>query len=84
MKLKTEPARVMPRKRRLEAATETGVPKGMRRLKWNELVHVGDFVADERRGIETWEGPSGFRADSFEKAIYRQNESLAPATKKSK
>jgi len=54
----------------------------LRRLKWNELVSRGDFVADERHGFEPWEGPSGFRADSFVKPIYRQDESHSTATKK--
>jgi hypothetical protein len=57
------------------------VPKNFRRLKWNELVSVGDFVADERRGLEVWEGPSGFRADSFVKAIYRRAKSRTAAIK---
>jgi hypothetical protein len=48
------------------------VPKRLRRLKRNELVTRGDFVADEQRGFEPWEGPSGFRADSFVKPIYRR------------
>jgi hypothetical protein len=34
-------------------------------------VAPGDFVRDERRGISPWEGPRGFRADSFVLAIYR-------------
>jgi hypothetical protein len=58
------------------------VPKNFRRLQANELVSVGDFVADEQRGLEPWEGPNGFRADSFVKAIYRRNIGHSPATKK--
>jgi hypothetical protein len=45
--------------------------KCLRRLKWNELVSRGDFVMDEHQDFEPWEGPSGFRADSFLKPIYR-------------
>lgn len=52
---------------------EQGVPKSFRRLKWNELVQVGDFVVHQLRGFELWEGPSGFRADSFVKPIYRRD-----------
>ncbi|HVU08989.1 MAG TPA: hypothetical protein VHG89_10640 [Verrucomicrobiae bacterium] len=48
------------------------VPKRLRRLKRNERVRQGDYVEDERRGFELWEGPSGFRADSFIKTIYRK------------
>jgi hypothetical protein len=44
----------------------------LRRLKWNELVSRGDFVMDEHRDFEPWEGPSGFRADAFLKPIYRK------------
>ena len=48
------------------------VPNCLRPLKWNELVHHGDFVEDGREGFEPWVGPSGFRADSFVKQIYRR------------
>ena len=64
------------------AAAKAGAPKRFRRLKWNELVSPGDFVADEHRRFEPWEGPSGFRADAFVKPIYRQDESRSTATKK--
>jgi hypothetical protein len=67
-----------------EASAKAGVPKRLRRLKWNELVSHGDFVADEHRGFEPWEGPGGFRADAFVKPIYRRDESRPTATKKSK
>jgi hypothetical protein len=53
------------------APARAGVPKRLRRLKSNELVSRGDFVANERQGFELWEGPTGFRADSFVKTIYR-------------
>ena len=55
-----------------EASAKAGVPERFRRLKWNEVVCRGDFVADERLGFEPWEGPGGFRADSFVKTIYRR------------
>lgn len=44
----------------------------LRRLKWNERVQRGDFVADGRQGFEPWNGPAGFRADAFVKQIYRR------------
>lgn len=46
--------------------------KYFRRLKWDELVVQGDFVANERQGFELWEGPGGFRADAFLRPIYRR------------
>jgi hypothetical protein len=46
--------------------------KCLRRLKWNERVSRGDFVMDEHQDFELWEGPAGFRADSFLKSIYRR------------
>jgi hypothetical protein len=60
--------RVKPSKMPAPAA----VPERFRRLKWNELVSRGDFVADGRQGFEPWEGPPGFRADAFLKPIYRR------------
>jgi hypothetical protein len=70
-----------------DGPTRARVPERFRRLKWNELVCQGDFVADERLGLEPWEGPGGFRADAFVKPIYRRKETgrLRPAaTGKSK
>lgn len=64
-----------------DASAPAGVPKGFRRLKWNEVVSHGDFVADEHQGIEPWEGPGGFRADSFVKPIFRM-QSRRPARAK--
>jgi len=61
-----------------------GVLQHFRRLKWNELVSRGDFVTDGHQGFEPWEGPGGFRADSFVKPIYRRDESRSNAAKKSK
>jgi hypothetical protein len=63
------------------ASAKAGVPKRFRRLKWNELVTLGDFVTDEHRKFEPWEGPSGFRADAFVKPIYRLDESRSTTTK---
>lgn len=67
-----------------EALPRAGVLKRLRRLKWNEVVFRGDFVASEHRGFEPWEGPGGFRADTFVKPIYRLYESRSTATRKSK
>ena len=55
-----------------EAAEPTGETDGLRRLEFNELVSTGDFVLNEQREFEEWEGPNGFRADSFVKPIYRR------------
>jgi hypothetical protein len=54
-----------------DPSATTVLSKCLRRLKWNELVSRGDFVMDEHQDFEPWEGPSGFRADSFLKPIYR-------------
>jgi hypothetical protein len=52
--------------------------KGYRRLKSDELVRVGDFIANDRQEFEAWEGPSGFRADAFVRAIYRRLKAIRP------
>jgi hypothetical protein len=62
------------------ATANVGISKRYRRLKAHELVMLGDFVADEQRGLELWEGPNGFRADAFVKAMYRLIQSDSPAT----
>ena len=58
------------------------VPRRLRRLKWNEQVSLGDFVRNEHRCFELWQGPGGFRADSFVKSIYRRYKNRSTATKK--
>ena len=63
-----------------ETSAKTDIPKGLRRLRWNEVVSAGDFVKDEHRGLEPWEGPNGFRADAFVKPIYRQKQVDATRT----
>jgi hypothetical protein len=35
-----------------EAHARASVPERFRRLKWNEVVWSGDFVADERFGLQ--------------------------------
>jgi len=70
-----------------EALPSARVPERFRRLKWNEVVYRGDFVVDERLGLELWEGPGGFQADTFVKPIYRRKktEKFRPtATRQSK
>lgn len=57
-----------------EAAKPAGETDGLRRLDFNELVSTGDFVMNEQREFEEWEGPNGFRADSFVKPIYRRKD----------
>ena len=57
-----------------EAPARASVPERFRRLKWNEVVWPGDFVADERLGLQPWKGPGGFRAGSFVRPIYRREE----------
>jgi hypothetical protein len=52
--------------------TTSQSPRHFRRLKWDELVTSGDYVVNENRRFEPWEGPSGFRADAFLKPIYRR------------
>ena len=63
---------------------EAGIPKRLRRLKWNELVSTGDFIANGQQGFEPWEGPNGFRADAFVKPIYRRAEGRTVEIKKLK
>lgn len=61
--------------------TKAGRPERFRRLKWNELVKRGDFVADGRQGFEPWAGLAGFRADAFVKQIFRRIKNTSPAGK---
>jgi len=55
-----------------EAADPAGENGCLRRLGFNERVSVGDFVMNAQNKFEPWEGPNGFRADSFVKPIYRR------------
>jgi hypothetical protein len=51
------------------------------------MVRPGDFVADERVGLQPWEGLGGFQAGSFARPIYRkkETETFRPsATRKTK
>ena len=63
-----------PRTGEPEAPARTSGSERFRRLKRNEVVSHGDFVADERLGLQPWEGPGGFRADAFVRPIYRRKE----------
>jgi hypothetical protein len=51
----------------------------LRLLKRNERVRRGDFVKDAHDRFELWEGPGGFRADTFVKQIYRRLSPLKAA-----
>lgn len=53
------------------AKVGAGIPKRFRRLKPDELVQPGDYVADVHRGLKPWQGPGGFRVDAFVSRIYR-------------
>lgn len=55
-----------------EPSAPAGIPIELRLLNGNEVVSRGDFVAGEHQEFELWEGPAGFRADSFLKPIYRR------------
>ena len=59
------------RLRRMMEEPAPGLAAGFRRLEGNELVRHVDHVADERLGLQPWEGPGGFRAGSFARPIYR-------------
>jgi hypothetical protein len=48
-----------------EAPARASVPEPFRRLKWNEVVWSGDFVADERLEFELSEALGVFRPGSF-------------------
>jgi hypothetical protein len=78
------PSKTEPRGKKPAASAKAGLPECFRRLKWNEVVSRGDFVMDEHRGFEPWEGPGGFRANAFLKPIYRRSESRLTAIKKPK
>jgi hypothetical protein len=81
------PAKPTQRTVKPEAPARAGVPERFRRLKWDEVVWLGDFVADERLGLQPWEGPGGFRAGSFARPIYQREETerfRATSTKKPK
>jgi hypothetical protein len=56
------------------APVPTDEPTGLRRLRFNELVRTGDLVLNAQLEFEPWEGPNGFRADSFVRAIYRRKD----------
>ena len=50
-------------------------PTRFRRLAQDELVRRGDLVENEQAELTEWEGPTGFRASSFKRPIYRAIES---------
>ena len=57
-----------------QALPVADIPQRLRRLRWDEVVGRGDFVANERRGFDLWDGPTGFRADAYVRQIYRRIE----------
>src|SRR5258708_20217063 len=68
------PAKPMQRTGEPEAPARASVPERFRRLKRNEVVWSGDFVADERLWFELWEAPGVSRAGSFARPIYLKEE----------
>lgn len=67
---------------RPETTAQADIPGELRRLNGNEVVSRGDFVAGEHQGFELWEGPAGFRADSFVKPVYRQVRATSVVSKR--
>lgn len=63
------------------APVKLAIPKHLRLVKADELVKVGDFVANERQEFELWEGPGGFLAAAFIKPIYREEQIRSITTK---
>ena len=57
---------------RCEAPVNGETSMHFRLLRSNELVVAGDFILNKNHEFEPWEGPAGFRADSFVMAVYRQ------------
>ena len=55
-----------------ETSAIAGAPNPFRLVKSKEIVVAGDFILNKNHEFELWEGPSGFRADSFVMAVYRQ------------
>jgi len=72
-----KPIRPVPRPFGGDSARGVEAPAGFRRLGRNELVCRGDYVAEEGRGLELWEGPAGFQAGSFARRVYRKDEPKA-------
>lgn len=54
----------------LTSLTE-GSEAGFRRLKPNERVMHGDYIENGHSDYRLWDGPTGFRADSFLNKVYR-------------
>jgi hypothetical protein len=70
------PAKPTQRTVKPEAPARAGVPERFRRLKWDEVVWLGDFVADKRLGLQP-----------FVRPIYRREETetfRATSTRKPK
>ena len=67
-----KPKRIKSTMKQKLKSTKARVTEQFRRLAWNELVVRGDFVEDGQQGFKPWDGPTGFRADSFVIPTYRQ------------
>jgi len=67
-----------------ERMARTDDTKRFRRLKFNELVSVGDYVAGKDNQFEPWDGPRGFQAGSFVQPIYRAQGRRSATSKKAK
>ena len=50
-----------------------------RRVRFDELVIPGDYIKEGENCYEPWDGPRGFRAASFCKAVYRPEWKTHPA-----
>ena len=55
-----------------DTSASTEAPNHFRLVKSKEIVVAGDFILNKNHEFELWEGPSGFRADSFVMPVYRQ------------
>jgi hypothetical protein len=51
---------------------QPAAPNHFRQVRSQEIVVSGDWVMNKSQELEPWEGPSGFRADSFVMTVYRQ------------
>jgi hypothetical protein len=65
-----------------EPSSRIAIPNRVRALKSNELVTTSDFILNQNKKLEPWEGPSGFQADSFIKPIDREDECRVSANQK--
>jgi len=62
---------VAPSPREYLTSLTEGSEAGFRRLKPNERVMHGDYIENGISDYRLWDGPTGFRADSFLNKVYR-------------